>query len=673
MLLVRAFDDALSGMAREEGCLPGIQILSSGQEGIVAVLQALNESDVLVSNHRSHAHLLARGGDPNSLMAEIMAKATGVNQGKSGTLHLIDPEVNALMTSTVVGAGPPMSVGAAFAQHYRREEGITVVIFGDGAAAEGSVHEALNLAAAWKLPLLFVCENNHWAGAQRLEVHLAGGSVANRAPGYGIPGETVDGNDPDAVFQATKRLASRIREGGGPALLEAVTYRMHGHSEADPQKYVDPTELEEWSRRDPIENYTRTLLSDGSLTPGQVDGLRAEARQQVDAAVSFATQSPDPRPEKALEHLWAEPVEEGPPSGDDVPPGRQVPGGEDADPGEDVARGPDPGPGQAPAVQTVFGGQAVQDALATAMAQDERVFLAGEGVGTSIHPSPMGPTHGLLDRFGKERVRDTPVSEAAIAGLAVGAATMGLLPVVEVMFFPFFTLASDMLVNHAAKLRFLSGGKTPVPLTVRVKGGRVQAGCQHSHNLEAWIAHAPGLKLVWGSNPADMKGLLLSAIFDPDPVIVVEDMALYWRKGEMPEGDVRVPLGRAAIAREGSDVTVATYGMGVHTALQAAETLGEEGISLEVLDLRTLVPLDKEAVLQSVSHTGRFVALHEANRFCGYGAELAAVVAEEGYGDLKAPVRRVAAPDIPVPFAPSQEAFSRPGPQKLMATVRSML
>jgi pyruvate dehydrogenase E1 component beta subunit len=328
---------------------------------------------------------------------------------------------------------------------------------------------------------------------------------------------------------------------------------------------------------------------------------------------------------------------------------------------------------ETPAMRTLYGGQAVNEALAVAMDQDDRVFLAGEGVGVSIHPNPLGPTHGLLDRFGKERVRDTPVSEAAIAGLAVGAATMGLLPVVEVMFFPFFTLASDMLVNHAAKLRYLSGGKTPVPLTVRVKGGRVQAGCQHSHNLEAWIAHSPGLKLVWASNPADMKGILLSAIFDPDPVIVVEDMALYWRQGEAPEGDVRVPLGCASVTRKGSDVTVATYGMGVHSALQAAETLDEEGISVEVLDLRTLVPLDKEAVLRSVSHTGRFVALHEANRFCGFGAELASLVAEEGFGELKAPVRRVAAPNTPVPFAPSQEAFYRPGPSQLIAAVRSMV
>lgn len=319
-------------------------------------------------------------------------------------------------------------------------------------------------------------------------------------------------------------------------------------------------------------------------------------------------------------------------------------------------------------------GQAIADALTVAMDSDSRVFLAGEGVGTSIHQNPHLPTHGLLDRFGPHRVRDTPVSEAAIAGLAVGASCMGLLPVVEIMFFPFMTLASDMLVNHAAKLGYLSGGKSTFPLTVRVKAGiGFQAGCQHSHNLEAWMAHVPGLKMVWASTPAEAKGLLLSAIFDPDPVIVVEDMKLYWSFGQVPQGDHRVPLGRAAVARPGTDATVAAYGKALHTALAAAEDLQAQDISLEVVDLRSLVPLDKETLLYSVRKTGRFLALHEANRFCGFGAELAAMVAEEAWDRLKAPPSRLAAPDIPVPFAPPQEDFYLPGSADVAETVRRMI
>ncbi|MEJ2215122.1 MAG: thiamine pyrophosphate-dependent dehydrogenase E1 component subunit alpha [Gemmatimonadota bacterium] len=305
MLLVRAFEDAVSEMARGDEPLPGMQILSTGQEAAVAAVRVLREDDVLVSNHRSHTHLLARQVDPGALMAELMGKADGLNRGKSGTLHLVAPQVNVLMTSTVVGAGAPMAVGAAFAQQYRGEAALTMVFFGDGAAAEGSVHEAMNLASVWKLPVLFVCENNHWAGAQRLEAHRAGGSMAARAAGYGMPGEVVDGNDADAVHEAAARLSAGVRGGAGPALLELVTYRMHGHSETDPQRYVDPAELDAWRARDPIRLYRERLLADGVVTAEGLAALRERAREAVASAVAFAEASPDPAPEGALDDVWS--------------------------------------------------------------------------------------------------------------------------------------------------------------------------------------------------------------------------------------------------------------------------------------------------------------------------------------------------------------------------------
>lgn len=318
-------------------------------------------------------------------------------------------------------------------------------------------------------------------------------------------------------------------------------------------------------------------------------------------------------------------------------------------------------------------GQAINQGLDLALSLDERVFLAGEGVGVSIHVDPNMPTHDLLKKYGPRRVKDTPVSEAAIAGLAVGASCLGLLPVVEVMFFPFFTLASDMIINHAAKLRYLSGGKSSFPLTVRVKAGiGFSAGCQHSHNLEAWVAHIPGLKVVYPSNPADAKGLLLSALFDPNPIIVVEEMGLYWMKGEVPEGDFRVPLGQAQVIQPGQDCTVVSYGSAIYTALEAAKLLAKEGLSIEILDLRSLVPLDKVHLLESVRKTGRLVVLHDATRFGGYGAEIAAQVAEEAFDFLKSPIKRVAAPDIPVPFSPPQEKFNRPNPQMVIEAIRSI-
>ncbi|NVM21557.1 MAG: alpha-ketoacid dehydrogenase subunit beta [Desulfobacterales bacterium] len=317
-------------------------------------------------------------------------------------------------------------------------------------------------------------------------------------------------------------------------------------------------------------------------------------------------------------------------------------------------------------------GQALKDALDVAMSKDDGVFIAGEGVGVSIHYNPNLPTHGLLEKYGPKRVKDTPVSEAAIAGLAVGASALGLRPVVEIMFFPFITLATDMLVNHAAKLRYLSGGKSSFPLTVRIKAGvNFAAGCQHSHNLEAWLAHSPGLKVVFPSTPADAKGLLLSATFDPNPVIVIEEMLLYWMKGEVPDGDYRIPIGEARIVIPGNDCTVVSYGGSVYTALEAAKALLDEGISAEVIDLRSLVPLDKVCLLDSVRRTGRLVVLHDAAKFGGFGAEISAIVAEEAFDALKAPIKRVAARDIPVPVSPPQEMFNKPSSEMVIAAVRS--
>jgi pyruvate/2-oxoglutarate/acetoin dehydrogenase E1 component len=319
-------------------------------------------------------------------------------------------------------------------------------------------------------------------------------------------------------------------------------------------------------------------------------------------------------------------------------------------------------------------GNALNDALVTAMDLDENVFIAGEGVGVSIHQDPNMPTWGLLEKYGRSRVKDTPVSEAAIAGLAVGASCMGLRPVVEIMFFPFITLASDMLVNHAGKLRYMSGGKSSFPLTVRVKAGvGFGAGSQHSHNLEAWVAHSPGLKIVWPATAEDAKGLLLSAIFDPDPVIVVEDMMLYWMPGTYPAGDIRTPLGKARIAVPGTDCTVVAYGMALYTVMKALPSLNEQGISCEVIDLRSLVPLDKASILNSVRKTGRLVVVHEANRFCGFGAEIAALAADEAFQFLKGPVKRVGAPQIPVPVAPTLEKVFKPGPEDVAAAVMAAM
>ncbi|GBF33789.1 pyruvate dehydrogenase E1 component beta subunit [Desulfocucumis palustris] len=325
-------------------------------------------------------------------------------------------------------------------------------------------------------------------------------------------------------------------------------------------------------------------------------------------------------------------------------------------------------------MQKITMGQAVQQALLEEMRRDLDVFIAGEGIGVGIHESPSLPTFGLLKEFGPGRVKDTPVSEAAIAGLAVGASVMGLRPVVEVMFNPFFTIASDQIVNHAAKLRYLSGGKSAFPMVVRVKtGAGFGAGCQHSHNLEAWVAHCPGLKVVMPGTPADAKGLLKSAIRDDNPVIFIEDMALYFAPGPVPEGEYTIPIGAADVKRPGSDVTVVTWSKMLGVAFKAAAALSKDGIEMEIVDLRTLAPLDKYTILQSVRKTGRLVVLHEATRTGGFGGEIAALVAEEAFDSLKAPVKRVAPPDIPVPFSPPLEQFYIPNEGQLIQAVKAIM
>ena len=310
MILSRAFEDCLTELAAEQGRVPGMQILATGQEAAVAAVLALRGGDVVVTNHRSHAHLLARGADPKGLLAEIMGKETGVNHGKSGTLHLIVPEVNVLMTSTVVGASPLLAMGAAFAQQYRGGDDVTMVFFGDGAAAEGSVHEAMNLAGVWKLPLIFVCENNCWAGAQSFSEHCSAGNIADRAASYGMPGELVDGNDPDKVLEVALRFTAECRAGRGPALMELATYRMHGHGEYDKQLYVDPAELALWAERDPIALFGKRLEEEGLVDAGQIAAMQTKAGETVAAALRFAEESPYPAPEAALDHLWAGPEEQ---------------------------------------------------------------------------------------------------------------------------------------------------------------------------------------------------------------------------------------------------------------------------------------------------------------------------------------------------------------------------
>jgi len=306
MILSRRFSEKLTELCKIEGKIPGMMILSTGQEAVGSgVCAALEPGDAIITNHRSHNHLLAKGADPKLLMAEIYCKRTGYNKGKSGTLHIAVPEINAPCTTTVVGGGIPIAVGRAFAQQYRSENAVTVCFFGDGAAGEGSFHESLNLAALWQLPVIFICENNVYAGAQRFEEHTRSKSIADRAPGYGMPGFVVDGNNAESVFHAAGDARQLALSGGGPTLIECRTYRCRGHGEQDPQHYQPKDEIAAWMEKCPIPRLSGDMIAEGILTQDQLDRLEVEIRDIVETAVGFAESSPYPAPEEALEDVFA--------------------------------------------------------------------------------------------------------------------------------------------------------------------------------------------------------------------------------------------------------------------------------------------------------------------------------------------------------------------------------
>jgi 2-oxoisovalerate dehydrogenase E1 component len=629
MRLIRQFEDRASRLYRTNE-IPGFLHLSIGQEAsAVGACWPLDERDVVTSTHRGHGHCIAKGLDVTGMFAELMGRETGTCRGRGGSMHIADPRKGIFGANGIVAAGLPIAAGAATAAQLRDEGGVVLAFFGDGAVAQGMFHEAVNLAAVWQLPVVFCCENNHYAEfSPAADQHRA--TLADRARGYGVDFAHVDGNDVVAVAETVTGLVAKLRSGGGPVLLEAETYRWHGHYEGDPESYRDPAELAEWKTRDPLVRLA------GRLDADRVAEIDREVDAEIERAVAEARAAAEPAPE-TLHHYVGVPRE-------------PVPEPPEAD-GE-VFRTMD----------------AIHEALDHELAADDGVFLAGIDVGAG--GNVFGLTRGLAAKY-PGRVRDTPISESAVVGVGVGAAMAGLRPVVELMYFDFIGVCLDQLMNQAAKLRFMTGGAVSLPLVVRTQfGAGKSSGSQHSQSLEALLAHIPGLTVVMPSTPADTYGLLRAAIRDPNPVVFVENRLLYGRNGPRPDPGHLIPLGRAAIRREGTDVTLVSYSKLVHDCAAVAEQLAAEGISVEVIDLRTIAPLDTEAVLRSVAKTGRLVVAHQAVEQFGVGAELAAVVAQEGFWTLDAPVIRVGAAATPAPYAPSLERVWLPDQERIAAAVR---
>jgi 2-oxoisovalerate dehydrogenase E1 component len=621
MLLIRGFEERVAVLYRD-GEVPGFVHLSIGQEATaVGACWPLHAADSITSTHRGHGHCLAKGLDPLGMFAELMGKDQGTNRGRGGSMHIADPKLGIFGANGIVAAGLPIAVGAATAAHLRGDGSVAVAFFGDGASAQGAFHEAMNLAAVWELPVIFFCENNGYAEFSPASTQH-GASLERRAAGYGAGYVAVDGNDVVATASMMNDVVLAARAGGGPIVMEAATYRWHGHYEGDPQRYRSPDEVSAWEARDPLLAHGGRLREVG-VRDDEIKALESSVANGLDEAVEAARRLTSPRAASLTDFVVrARPVLLEPP----------------------------PPPEDAPVFRTM---DAIRSALEAELTDDDRVFVAGIDVGAG--GNVFGLTRGLADQFG-ERVRDTPISETAIIGLGVGAAMAGMRPVVEMMYLDFLGVCFDQLLNQAAKLPFMTGGAAEMALTVRTQfGAGRSSGSQHSQSLEVLLAHIPGLTVVMPSTPADTYGLLRAAIQDPNPVVFIENRLLYGMKGPQPPPDYILPIGKSAVVRPGTDVTVVSVSRMVHEAIAAAERLGDEGISVEVIDLRTVAPLDMVPILDSVHKTSRLLIAHEAVVPFGIGAEIAATVAREGFWDLDAPIERIGAAATPPPYSPDLE------------------
>lgn len=661
MYLIRAFEEAAQTLYFA-GKVHGTMHLSVGQEAVaVGSIAALRQEDYITSTHRGHGHAIAKGQNINEMMAELLAKSSGVCRGRGGSMHMADLNLGNLGANGIVAGGLPIAVGAGLSVKMQGQERVVICFFGDGAANAANFHESLNMASIWNLPVVFLCENNQYAMSMPARQSISVPQISDRAVAYSMPGETVDGMDLIAVYQATQRAVDRARRGDGPSLVEAVTYRYKGHSKSDKQAYRTKEEVQEWMNKDPINRFRAWLIEHNELTPAGADQIEAQAEADLEAAIAYAEAGSEPAVENLLRDVYTvEPEVE-------ANPNKNLPAWIKQTFGPASQISPPPG------AREITYAEALREAMAQAMEKDPAVFLIGEDIG--VYGGAFGVTVGLLDRFGAGRVIDTPISENTIAGAAIGAGLTGMRPIAEMQFMDFVTLAMEQTVLQAAKIRYMFGGKASVSMVLRLPSGSgTGAAAQHSENLESWFVNVPGLKVVAPSTPYEAKGLLLAALADNDPVIFVEQKLLYRVKGPVPEEPYIIPIGQADIKRAGKDLTVVAAAVTVPRALEAAAKLAEEGIDLEVIDLRSLKPYDAETIIASVKRTGKLLVVHEAPKMGGFGGEIVSCIVEsEAFDYLDAPIRRLGAADVPIPYNRTLEYHTTPQVEHIVEAARDLV
>jgi 2-oxoisovalerate dehydrogenase E1 component len=646
MMLLRRFELAAQSACRK-GETPGFLHLYIGEEATaVGVCAHLSRQDWITSTHRGHGHALAKGMDPKILMAELFGKRDGCCGGRGGTMHLYDRSIGLFGTNGIVGAGISHAVGVGIGARAQGSRAIGVAFFGDGAVNHAGFHESLNFAGIQRAPVLFVCENNLYATATPLAQATLNTEVASKAPAYGIPGVAVDGNDVVAVWTAMRDAVARARSGAGPTLIEAKTYRIVGHHEGDPVvgTYRTQEEIDCWAKRDPIEALKARLVEQGIASADRLGGIEQEVDAVVAEAVEFARTSSEPDPATVGRHVFAEPLN---------PPEALAP----ASPGLTIETG---------------WLDAVRDGIAEEMRANPHLLYFGEGTGE--RGGTFAHTKNLFAEFGPARMVDTPISEQGFTGAALGASAIGTRVVADLMFADFLFEAAGQIVLQASKLRYMSNGQMNAPMVVRVGAGAVRsAGPHHSGMYHPAWAHVPGLIVCLPSTPADAKGLLKTALRAHDPVLMLETKALFASKGPVPQGEHFVPFGVARTVRQGRDLTVVAAGQLVPRALEAANVLASEGIELEVIDLRTILPLDVGTVAESICRTHHLLVADEGWAAFGVGAELAQAMNELCFDELDAPVGRLHTAPVPHPFAPALERAVLVGAAGIVGAVREVI
>ena len=645
MLTIRLCEEQLA-KSHQRGLIHGACHTYVGEEAIATgVCAHLRQNDVVFSTHRGHGHALAKGMPPRELIAELFGRETGCSRGRGGSMHLFSPEIGMMGTSGIVGPCILQAAGAGYSFKLLKSDQVGVAFFGDGAVNNGAFHEGLNLASIWKLPAIFICENNQFATEVPFSYAAGNPDVGSRGASYGMPGITVDGNDVLAIHSVAGDAVRRARSGEGPTLIECKTYRTRAHAEGMGDfGYRTKEDVENWKQRCPIQMLKQKLLDEGKASRTELEAIAAEVAEVVTDAQRFAESSPWPHPDSATSHVYSQ----SPAAVNSIATATTSP------------------------TREVTYMRATWEALSHEMAVNPQIFVFGEGIGK--RGGNFKTTEGLYDKFGPQRLCDTPIAERGFVGLAGGAAMTGTRPVVDFMFADFVMDSVGEIVNQIAKMQYMSSGRLRMPILLRgCIGIGHSAATHHSGNYYTMYGHFPGLRVVVPSTPYDAKGLLTRALRCDDPVLYLEHRELLSTKGNVPETDYEIEFGRARVARDGRDLTVVAIAQMVNRSLEAADQLAASGVSVEVIDPRTVSPLDTDTILQSVHKTGRLLIVDEAFAIYGFGAEVAARVVDAGFDDLDAPIKRLNGAFSPTPYSPTLEKAVVPSVENICQAIQELL